>query len=97
MQGELVDIFVAAGAAVNGLEDNGYPLACALAFGYSDAIDALLRGGARVDNVVTAAGLGRLDLVKSCFDAEGKLTTKMARYPDPFRRDFTPKQVIQEA
>ncbi len=36
------------------------PLMTALAFGYQDAAAALVRGGARVDNVAAAAGLGRL-------------------------------------
>jgi ankyrin repeat protein len=36
----------------------------ALDFGYGDAAETLARRGARVDNVVTAGALGRLDLVR---------------------------------
>jgi hypothetical protein len=36
-------------------------LTTALAFGYADTAEALVRRGAQVDNVASAAGLGRLD------------------------------------
>lgn len=36
------------------------PLMTALAFGYRDAAEALVRRGARVDNIAAAAGLGRM-------------------------------------
>src|SRR5207253_10043427 len=36
------------------------PLMTALAFGYQPSAEALVRRGARVDNIAAAAGLGRL-------------------------------------
>ena len=63
LQAALVETLVDFGAAVNGLEDNGSPLMTALAFGYRDAAEALARRGARLDNIVAAAALGRTGLV----------------------------------
>ncbi len=63
LQEALVELLLDFGAAINGLEDEGTPLMTALAFGYSGAADTLVRRGARVDNVVAAAALGRADLV----------------------------------
>jgi ankyrin repeat protein len=63
VQVPLVDALVDSGAAVNGVEDNGSPLMTALRFHYPLAAEALARRGARVDNVITAAALGRTDLV----------------------------------
>jgi len=62
VQVALVDTLVDFGAAVEaqGSAQWGPPLMTALAFGYRDAAEALVRRGARVDNVAAAAGLGRL-------------------------------------
>jgi Ankyrin repeats (3 copies) len=63
VQVALVDTLVDFGAAV---EPRGAgvwtsPLMTALAFGYTSAAEALVRRGARIDNVAAAAGLGRLE------------------------------------
>lgn len=59
----------AADAIVSGdlatLEDDGSPLMTALASWYGGAAETLARRGARLDNVVSAAALGREDLVRS--------------------------------
>jgi hypothetical protein len=60
----LVDVLVDHGAATNGVGDDESPMMTALDFGYGDAAETLARRGARVDNLVTAAALGRLDLVR---------------------------------
>ncbi|HEY2165059.1 MAG TPA: ankyrin repeat domain-containing protein [Gemmatimonadaceae bacterium] len=60
----LVDVLVDYGAATNGVADDESPMMTALDFGYGDAAETLARRGARVVNVVTAAALGRLDLVQ---------------------------------
>ena len=62
VQVALVDTLVDFGAAVErcGSGEWTSPLMTALAFGYRDAAEALLRRGARVDSVAAAAGLGRL-------------------------------------
>ncbi len=98
LQGELVTLFLDSGAKVNGLKDDGYPLACALLFQYPDAIKALVDGGARIDNIVSASALGKLELVKQCFDAEGKLLPEaITAYPEPFMRAFGPSEIIETA
>jgi ankyrin repeat protein len=66
----LVDVLADFGAAMNGLNDDGSPLRTALQFHYPDAADALVRRGARVDNLFAAAGLGRLELVEKLFNVD---------------------------
>lgn len=61
------------GAAVNGPGDDGGPLLTAVMFQYSAAAEALVQRGARVDNVVAAAGLGREDLVRAFVADNGVL------------------------
>ena len=73
VQVALVDSLVDHGAAVNGVEDNGSPLMTAIAFHYPKAAEALARRGARVENVIEAAALGRLDVVASLLGDDGHL------------------------
>ena len=63
VQVALVETLLDFGAAVeaSGSDQWGSPLMTALAFGYRPAAEALVRRGARVDNLTAAAGLGRLD------------------------------------
>jgi ankyrin repeat protein len=56
----LVDELCRAGADPNGLADDGLPLWTALTRGHAAAVEALVRGGARVDNLVFAAAAGDL-------------------------------------
>lgn len=65
VQPALVDVLLDFGAAIDGLSNDGTPLMTAIDFGYTDAAEALARRGARVDTILAAAGLGRLDLVQS--------------------------------
>jgi len=85
VQVALVDILVDYGAAVNGVEDNGSPLMTALRFHYPLAAEALARRGARVDNVITAAALGRTDLVDAFITDSGELRPEvpLAQVPWP--------------
>ncbi|HYR30107.1 MAG TPA: ankyrin repeat domain-containing protein, partial [Thermoanaerobaculia bacterium] len=64
VQVALVDTLVDYGAAVDGVANDGSPLTTALAFHYIDAAEALVRRGARVDTLSTAAAMGREDLVR---------------------------------
>jgi ankyrin repeat protein len=66
VQVALVDTLVDFGAAVEprGAGEWTSPLMTALAFGYADAAEALVRRGARIENLAAAAGLGRLDDVR---------------------------------
>jgi len=58
----LIDTLVDFGAAVEprGSAKWGSPLMTALAFGFMGAAEALVRRGAKIDNLAAAAGLGRL-------------------------------------
>jgi ankyrin repeat protein len=69
----LVDLLVDYGASVNGVADNGSPLMTAFRFHYPLAAEALARRGARVDNVITAAALGRVELVNAFVTDAGEL------------------------
>ena len=54
----LVEALVEGGARVDGVDDDGLPLWTAIRFGYTPAVDALARLGARIDNGVFAAVVG---------------------------------------
>jgi ankyrin repeat protein len=62
LQVPLIDTLADFGAAVNaeGSGDWASPLMTALAFGYIEAAEALVRRGARVQTLAAAAGLGRV-------------------------------------
>jgi len=79
VQAQLVEELCRAGAASNGPGDDGEPLWTAITFGYTDAVEALVRCGARVDNVVFAAALGDLAGVRRFFDEAGRLKPGRAR------------------
>ncbi len=64
VQTELVRVLAAAGAKIDGLDDDGVPLATALAFMYPKAAETLIDCGARVDNVIFAAAAGRVDILR---------------------------------
>lgn len=64
VQANLVDVFIDYEAKVNGIEDEDGPLGCALLFGYTQAAERLVLRGARVENIIYAAGLGRTDVVR---------------------------------
>jgi ankyrin repeat protein len=62
VQVALVEALLDAGAAIDGAPtDKVTPIEAAL--GYPDAAEALARRGARIDDVVVAAGLGRVELI----------------------------------
>jgi ankyrin repeat protein len=88
VQVALVETLLEFGAAIDGVRGDGSPLLTALAFHYPDAAAALAGRGARVNNIITAAGLGREDLVRSFVDRAGNLkadvplaTTRWPRLP----------------
>jgi len=64
LQCPLIEVLLDFGAAINGLDDDGSPIITALVFGYGAAAETLARRGARADNILVAAALGRQDLVK---------------------------------
>jgi ankyrin repeat protein len=64
VQVPLVHLLLDRGAAVNGLDDDSSPLITAISFWYPKAAEALVERGARMDQVTTAAAMGRLDIVQ---------------------------------
>jgi hypothetical protein len=72
VQGDLVEALCRAGAKPNGPNDDGMPLWTAISSWYPRAAEALVRCGARVDNLLFAAAVGDLDRVRSYFDAAGR-------------------------
>jgi hypothetical protein len=64
LQSALVELLLDRGAAIDGLANDSSPIMTALAFGYRDAAETLVRRGARIANVTLAAAVGRLDLVR---------------------------------
>lgn len=92
LQAPLVHLLLDFGAAVNGLDDDASPLLTAMAFDYRESVNALAERGARIDNVVTAAAVGREDLVRSLvvdrYTLRGELPGRAPgwfRWPDEAR------------
>jgi len=81
VQAALVDALADHGANVEGVTADGGPLGCALLFGYREAAERLVLRGARVENVVYAAGLGRTDVVRRML-ASGTGTEGIVRRTD---------------
>ena len=73
VQTSLIETLLAHGAAIDGAPNRWPPLMAALANGRLLAAKTLAHHGAHVGNVVAAAGIGRLDLVKRFFDLTGNL------------------------
>ncbi|MFK7740333.1 MAG: hypothetical protein AB8H80_08410 [Planctomycetota bacterium] len=105
LQAPLVAALVQGGARANGLDDDGMPLATALVFGYRTAAEALFECGARVDNILFAAGLGQADLrsrLAPSSDAkrnDNETAALLGSYRSPFgvTPPTTRKGVLQQA
>src|SRR5262249_45426091 len=78
------------GACIDG---NGHwsPLEEALYFANPDAVSLLLARGAPVSNLRTAAALGDMKKVASCFDETGALTPAAGKIEWPFRPSAIPE------
>jgi ankyrin repeat protein len=107
-QAELVEPLIRAGADVEAYSrgDGGTPLAMALFWGHREAADALARHGVVPANLRMAAGVGRLDLVQSFFEKDGKLTPEAGKHRGFYRphggfpvwkRSNKPKEILDEA
>ena len=88
VQAELVHLFCSAGAAVNGIDDDGLPLSVALGFRYPRAAQTLADCGARIDNLPVAAGIGGRDLVEAYLKAGSKLVSQPCYFPNPRHETF---------
>jgi hypothetical protein len=100
VQADLVDVLADYGARLDGVADDGAPLGCALLFGYREAAERLALRGARVDNMIYAAGLGRTEVVRRML-ATGTGTDLIVRRTDdragrfsfPVARDADAREV----
>ena len=72
VQVDLVNVLLDAGAAIDGLVNDGSPVRGALKFGYVDAARTLERRGCRIDRLDVASGLGRVDLMESILGETGR-------------------------
>ena len=71
------------GAAVDGVDGDGVPMAYPIHFGYGAVAELLAARGARID-LRFAAGLGRLDAVKNWFNPDGSLKPGAGALADPY-------------
>jgi hypothetical protein len=73
LQAELAETLLDYGASVEPRGSGNWqsPLMTALAFGYRETAEALVRRGARVDTLPAAAALGRLDLAANLLGGAG--------------------------
>jgi hypothetical protein len=86
VQVPLVHTLLDYGAAVDGIANDCSPLVTALAFWYGGAAAALVERGARVEGVATAAGMGRLDLVREMVTDDGTLRNDVPLLDIPWLR-----------
>jgi ankyrin repeat protein len=84
LQSKLAEVLLDHGAAINGLEDTGSPILTALAFGYRESAETLAGRGARIDHVVMAAAVGRLDLVREWVKDANTLSNDHGPYRGPY-------------
>ncbi|TLV02293.1 ankyrin repeat domain-containing protein [Dyadobacter luticola] len=74
VQSALVEKLLDHGAKVNGVLDDSSPLVTALYHRHAGAAETLAARGARIDNVVTAAAMGRREILAQYLDENGKVT-----------------------
>ena len=92
----VAEALLAAGAAVDGPNGDGRPLSQALFYGQRAAAELLLRHGARL-TLAFAAGLGQVDRMAQCFDAEGRLLAAAGRHVSPVNQFVAPSgDALQE-
>lgn len=75
------------GAAIDGVDGDGVPMAYAMHFGFVEVAELLGRRGAKRD-LRFAAGLGELDVVKNWFDADGSLKRGAGALADPYGQEL---------
>ena len=74
-------------ASVNGIDDDGVPMAYALFFGFTTVSELLVEWGAKLD-LRFAAGIGNLDKVKTFFKASGSLKSEAGALADPYGHEW---------
>jgi ankyrin repeat protein len=83
----LAELLLDRGAAIDGT--GGWtPLEEALYWDSRNVLAFLLERGAKVQNIRTAAGLGRTDLIEGYFNSDGSLKVEAGRIDWPFGKRF---------
>jgi uncharacterized protein len=85
---EVASALLDAGARINGT-GQWSPLEEALYWRHDEMVDLLLERGASIHNLRIAAGLGRVDLIASFFDADGSLKPEAGKINWPFGEPLT--------
>ncbi|WP_031530047.1 ankyrin repeat domain-containing protein [Dyadobacter crusticola] len=78
VQAALIEKLVDYGAAVNGCRNDCSPLLTAISFHYPAAAETLVGRGARVDTIVAAAAMGRLDHLSELLKKQGEVKSRMS-------------------
>jgi uncharacterized protein len=86
----LTELIVEAGASPDGLDDDRRPMAEALFYASPIAAKVLADHGATID-LEFAAGLGRMDLMPTFFDADGKLLPSAGPHHPPVSEPLRPE------
>lgn len=103
VQAPLVELLCEWGAQPDGPERDGQPLWSAISAWYPLAVEALVRAGATVDNLLFAAAVGDLPRVRSYFDEQGQLLRERAlsfgsaRVLGAARRPLRPEHMLEYA
>src|SRR5262249_52105264 len=79
----VVESLLDGGALVDGVDGDGTPMGYAMHFGYVHTAELLARRGAKLD-LRFAAGLARLDVMKSFFNPDGTLKPGSGALADPY-------------
>ena len=79
----VVRALIEGGAAVDGVDGDGLPMAYALFFGFTEVAELLAEAGAKLD-MRFAAGVGDVDRVRSYFAADGTLVAGAGALADPY-------------
>ncbi len=79
----VVEALLDSGASVDGVDGDGVPMAYAMHFRFPTIAELMVRRGAKTD-LRFAAGLGKLDVVKSWFHADGSLKPHAGALADPY-------------
>ena len=83
----VAELLLDRGAAIDGT--GGWtPLEEALYWNSRNALELFLERGAKIQNIRTAAGLGRTDLIESYFNSDGSLKPEAGRIDWPFGQRF---------
>ena len=98
---ELAELLLDAGANING-DGRWSPLEEALYFGPPRMIDLLISRGASIHNLRIAAGMGRVDIMKTMFDEDGSLKPEAGTIQWPFSPkdlsdNYTGQDVVNNA